>query len=849
MWRAALKGLLAKKLRLALTAASIVLGVGFVAGTYVLTDTMGRAFDELFRTVGSDTDVVVRSRSAFDVTGAGPGGGGTEGRRPLQERVLEVVRRVEGVAAARPDVQGYAQIVDPASGEVIGGMGPPTIGLSWDPASTVVTLRQGRAPEGPDEVAIDAATARAHDLELGDRVRILFTGPPGEFEIVGIAGFGEADNLAGATLAFFDLRTAQERFDKVGVYDAINVDAAEGVPAEELRERIQAVLPKGLEAVTSASVADENADAFKDALGFFRTALLVFAGISLFVGSFVIANTFSIVTAQRTRELALLRALGATRRQVTASVLLEAGIVGLLASAVGVGAGVGIGAGLRVLLEAFGVDLPGTGLQVRPRTVVVSLLAGTVVTLVASVVPARRAGRVAPVEALREGLAMPSEGSFRRRVALGTAVTVGGLLPLGYGLSGASSRAAELVGAGAALVFLGVASLSPLVARPAARLLGRPVAGLGIPARLGRENAMRNPRRTAATASALMIGLALVTMVTILSASLEASFTRALEETLRADLTVSAANFTPFSPEVAERIRAVPEVDAVSEFRQGAFRYRGRTGFVTAVDPGTIERVASLDIVEGSVSSLARGRVLVFEGVAGKHGLREGDTITLSFASVGPRRFVVGGLYGEDRLVGDWVVSIETFERLFTEQLDTFVLVRGAEGVSPHVLQRAVSAAVADFPGLDVQDQAAFREKQAGFVDQLLGLVTALLLLAVIIALAGIANTLGLSVLERTREIGLLRAVGMTRRQVRSMVRWESVIIAAFGAVLGLVVGLGFGVALQRALAAEGLTELAVPWARLGVSVVLAGLAGLLAAMGPARKAARLDVLEAVAYE
>lgn len=848
MWRAALRGLLAKKLRLALTVLSIVLGVGFVAGTYVLTDTMARAFDELFSTVASDTDVVVRATSAFDVTGQGAGGGGT-GRGTIPEGVLERVRSVEGVAGARPGVQGYAQLVDPATGEAIGGLGPPTIGLSWDPSSSVVALREGRAPEGPGEVVIDAATARTHDLRVGDRVRVLFIGPPGEFEVVGVAGFGETDNLAGDTVVYFSLPVAQERFDKVGVYDTISVDAAEGVSPERLRARVQAVLPEGVEAVTSGTVAGESAAAFEEGLGFFRTALLVFAGISLFVGSFIISNTFSILTAQRTRELALLRALGATRRQVTASVLLEAAVVGLVASALGVGVGVAIAAGLRALLAAFSIDLPSTGLQVVPRTVIASLAVGSLVTLVASLLPARRAAGVAPVEAMRDGGSPTVGAAMRRRLTVGAVLTVLGLLPLAYGLFGGSSSAAQLVGLGAALVFLGVAALSPLVARPAALVLGRPLVGLGMPGRLGRENAMRNPRRTAATASALMIGLALVTMVTILAASLKASFTRTLEETLRADLTITSSSFTPLSPEVAARLRAVPEVGGLSEFRHGFFRYRGRTEALTAVDPVGVGAVVSFDVVRGTPEALARGEVLVAADRARELGLRVGEEVALTFPIGGPGRLRVGGLYEPAPLLGDWVMSIPAFERRYPEQLDAFVLVKAAEGVSPAALRRAVEGALADYPSLDVQDQAAFRDKQAGFVDQLLGLVTALLLLAVVIALLGIANTLGLSIVERTREIGLLRAVGMTRGQVRAMVRWESVLIAVFGALLGLLVGVGFGVALQRALAGEGLSELDIPTARLGVYVVLAGLAGVVAAVAPARAAARLDVLRAIAYE
>jgi putative ABC transport system permease protein len=486
---------------------------------------------------------------------------------------------------------------------------------------------------------------------------------------------------------------------------------------------------------------------------------------------------------------------------------------------------------------------------VLPRTVLVSLAVGVLVTLLASALPARRAARVSPIEALRDGAERPGSSPLRRRLLAGGVVLALGLALLAVGLFGDVGSPAQLVGAGAAVTFLGVAALAPIAARPASLVLGRPLRGLGVPGRLGQENAMRNPRRTAATASALMVGLALVSMVTILSASLKASFTAALEETLRADLIVTSSSLQLFSPEVARRIRALPEIAAVAEFRQGLFRFRGQALLLTAVDPATVERVATLDLREGSLAALARGGVLVSSRAAREYGLSPGRAVTLTFPATGRERLVVGGVFGEDRLVGDWVVSLATYERRYPEQLDSFVLLRGADGVSPGALQRAVERAVADFPSLDVQDQAAFREKQAGFVDQLLNLVTVLLLLAVVIALVGIANTLGLSILERTREIGLLRAIGMTRRQLRSAVRWEAVIIAVFGALLGLVVGVGFGVALQRALAGEGLTELALPAGRLAVYVVMAGLAGVLAAVGPARKAARLNVLEAIAYE
>lgn len=848
MWRATWKSLLAKKVRLALTTLSVVLGVGFVAGTYVLTDTMSAAFDEVFQTAVANTDVIVRSESAFAATAAGPGGGGTEGREPIQQLVLDDVVAVEGVAAAHGEVAGYAQFVDPATDEAIGGFGPPTLGFSWDPDSTVVEIREGEAPRGSDEVAVDAGTAEDHGLGIGQQIEVLFEGPAREFTISAIVGFGDADNLAGATLALFDLPTAQQVFGKVGVFDAINVIGEDDAPVGELRARVQQVLPDGLEAVTATTVANENAQALSEGLGFFKTALLIFALISLFVGSFIIFNTFAIITAQRTRELGLLRALGASRTQVLASVLGEAAVIGLIASAVGLAAGVLIAIGLQALLSVFGIDLPSTSTQILPRTVVASFVVGTVVTVASAILPARRASKVAPVQALQDS--PPATGRpLRRRLVLGIVVTVLGGTMLAVGLFGGGSNAAATIGAGTVLTFLGIAVLAPLFARPLARAIGVPVARLGVPGKLGRENAMRNPRRTASTASALMIGLGLVAMVAILASSLKASFNAALQETLKADLTLTTTTFTPFSPEVADLVRAVPEVEAVSEVRQSGFRFDGRAAFMSGVDPQTIDDVALVELDAGRLESLGQGSVLVHRDVAEGQGLGVGDPVTLSFPAGGDREFVVGGILADDRLLGEWVVSVSTYEQVFTEQLDAFVLVKGTGGVTPAALQGAVEGAVTDYPNVEVQDQASFREKQAGFIDQLLGLVTALLALAILIAVFGIVNTLGLSIYERTRELGLLRAVGMTRRQVRSMIRWESVIIAVFGALLGIAIGVLFGWALQRALVDEGLSELAIPGTQLVVYLVIAGVMGVLAAVIPARRAAKLNVLQAISYE
>jgi len=760
------------------------------------------------------------------------------------------VRRVAGVSSAEGSVSGYAQMVDPKTGDAIGGVGPPTFGANWNlTANATLELRSGTPPTGPDQVVVDAATAKKYQLSLGQTIRILFQGPSREFRIVGIAGFGTADNLGGATLALFDTATAQQVLGKEGVVDEIDVVADPRVSDTELRARIGDALPSSVEAVTSTTVADENSQALKEGLGFFRTALLVFAFIALFVGAFIIFNTFSIIVAQRTRELALLRTLGATRRQVLTSVIVEAFAVGLFASVLGIVAGIGIAIGLQGLLAAFNIDLPSTSTQLEPRTIVVALLIGTVVTVFSSILPARRAAKVAPVQALRESQETTAAGSFGRRLLVGLLVTAGGVAALLYGLFGTPSNAGVLVGAGAAATFVGIAILSPLVAKPIAAAIGAPIRGLGVQGKLGRENAMRNPRRSASTASALMIGLGLVAMVAILAASLKASFDAALNDTLKADLVLSTSSFVPFSPDAAAKASEVPGVAAVSEFRQGGFRVNGSTAFLTAVDPSTVARVTSLKESPGSIQAIAEGDVLVFDEVAEKNVWSIGDTLPAAFGTVGRTPLTIGGTYGENRLVGNYVVSIGTYEKFFPEQLDSFVMVKLQPGADPQTVQRGIEDTTRSFGNIEVQDQTAFRDKQAGFINQLVGLITALLAMAILIALFGIVNTLGLSIFERTRELGLLRAVGMSRRQVRSMIRWESVIIAILGAVMGIAIGVAFGWSLQQALTSQGVTELRIPGGQLVLYLVLAGLAGVLAAILPARRAARLNVLRAISYE
>jgi len=843
VWRATFKSLLARKVRLLLTTLSVVLGVGFVAGTFVLTDTMNATFDQLFHNLTKNTDVIVQSRSAFDSAGSN----NADQREPMPDSIVHTIESVNGVAKAIPQVNGFAQIVDPATGKPIGGMGPPAIGASWsgDP-SEAITLRSGAAPHGPDETAIDAATARKYGIGLGDRVKILFEGPSHLFTVTGIVGFGQADNLAGATLAVFDFPTAQRVLDKVGLADAVDVQADPGISATTLRDRVAAVLPKGIEAITATDFADQQAGQIQSALGFFRTALLVFAVVALFVGGFIILNTFTIIVTQRTRELALLRAIGASRGQVTRSVLLEAATLGMVAGAIGVVAGIGIAVGLQALLGAFGIDLPSTSTQILPRTVIVSLAAGLLVTVIASVVPARRASAVAPVEALRADGA-PAARSLRRRVPAGIAVTAAGVGTLAYGLVGGG--ALLFVGLGAAVTFVGVAILSALIVRPAATAVGWPLRALGLPGRLGRENSRRNPRRTASTSGALMVGLGLMAFVAIFGASVRSSVDHVIADTVRADLFLSSSSFEGFGPDAAQVLRTLPQIDAVSEFRVVQARIAGGNATVTGVDPSSIGRVANLEMRSGSLGALRGDAVLVQADTAAEHGWSLGDPVRIEFARTGTQTFTLAGTYERDEIVGQYVIPMSAFEANVTTQLDQAVLATAAPGTSVAEAERAARSALTDFPNVQVRNQAEFRAQQAKQVDAAMSLITALLLLAVLISLFGIVNTLGLSIHERRHEIGLLRAVGMSRAQVRRMVLAESAIVALLGALLGTAVGIFFGWAVQRSLADHGVSQFAIPGGQLALYVALAAVAGVLAGFVPAVRASRLRILDAIAYE
>jgi putative ABC transport system permease protein len=836
MWKVTIKGLLAHKLRLGLTALAIVLGVTFISGTFVLTDTLHNTFTELFGNIYSKIDFQVRGVAQL-------GSGGNAVRNQLPESLLATVRGVPGVSAADGQVTGYAQFIN-HDGKAIQTGGAPTLGVSFvsDPRLSSLHLIAGGPPTTPDEVVMDAGTAQKYDFSVGQQVRILTAGPTRTFTITGIAEFGTANNLAGATLAAFTLPTAQAIAQEIGKLDTINVVAAPGASKSAVQQDIAKVLPPGVQVVTGQTVVNESTSSVDQALSFFSTALLVFAFISLFVGGFTIFNTFSIIVGQRTRELALLRIVGANRRQIFRSVLGEAAITGLVSSVIGLGLGVLAALGLQALLRGFGITLPPGSLVFAPRTVVVGLLVGVGVTVVAALGPARGAVRIPPVAALDDRRSGPT-ASLRRRFIGGTVLALVGVIMLAIGLA---KPAIALVGLGAVAIFIGTAILLPALARPLSSVIGRPLARLlREPGKLGRENSMRSPRRTAQTASALMVGLALVAAMSVFGASLSRSATSSADQAISADLIVTATGSGELSNSAASLASAVPGVTATSTVYQGQFEFQNSLSQLTAVSTDNLASTVILRMTSGTSAALAQGELLIDSTTARNKHLAVGDTVPVRFAQTGPATMRIGGIYESNALIGSYLVSSAFFLSHYPAQPPGALLLR----TNGSTVDNAVTSALAPFPNVQVQTRAQFEQAQVSSVNQILGLVYALLALAVLIALIGIVNTLMLSVFERTREIGLLRAVGMRRRQVRTMIRSEAVILAVFGAIIGIIIGTGMGVALVASLKNSGVTETVVPVSSLVIFLVIAAVLGLIAASWPARRAAKLDILAAIAAQ
>ncbi len=841
--RRLLRGALAQGARLFGTALAVALAVTLVSGTFILTDTVNAAFHQASADNGGTADVVVRSTSLFATQA-----NSLPEREPVPESLLSRVTSIAGVKAAWTAVQGYAELVD-KQGKPIDAKGLPTVGSAVTPD---VALAAGRAPTGPGEVAIDAETARKNGLQLGDRIKVLFSGSTQEFTIGGF--LQAAGDVVASTKAIFDQVTAQRVLGVEGKVDAIPVQAEPGVSAETLRARINAVLPDQYEAVTTAQVARESAESWTKAVAFLPTALLIFAAVALLVGAFIICNTFSILVAQRARELALLRSLGASPGQLTASVLCEAVAVGLVGSLVGVAAGFGAARGLLALFGRMGFQLPSATAVFLPRTAVIGVAAGVVVTVLAALAPARRATQVSPVGAMSGADGARTHGAGGRLV-VGAGAGIAGLATLLTGVLGGGARPTIAVGIGAVGMLVGIALLAPLVAGRAARIVGAPLVRLfGEPAFLGRENAMRSPRRTASTAAALMIGIGLVGVVAILAASVKASASRTVDDSLRADFVLTPTGLggavSGVPPAVVDRLRATPAVATVSEIRGGQWGLDGRTQTLLAVDPTTVTAMHEVDAASGAaVRRLDDAGVLVRDTVAERYGWRVGDKVPMTFARTGTRNMVLQGTFSTNAVRTDFVITLGAYKANYAQIFALSVDVALAPGVTPAAGRAEIERALADYPVVKVMDHAQVIAAQGDQVDRLLVPVTALLALSVVIALLGIANTLALSIHERTRELGLLRAIGMARRQLRSMVRSEAAIIACLGASLGIVVAVFFGWALVASMRALGVTELVFPIAQLAGLAGLATVAGMLAGVLPARKAAGLAVLDAISSD
>jgi putative ABC transport system permease protein len=854
MLRATLKSLLSRKVRLVLSGLAVVLGVMFVSGAFVLTDTLGRSFTDLFQNAYANVDVQVSPAPKLQ----GQEGGGRAQGLSLPASVRTQVEGMPGVASAvgRVGVPG-AQVVG-KDGKVLTSFGPPQLGVDWPGMSGNgnVVLRQGTGPQSDGQVTINGALASTAGLHVGDPVDIITptVSKKQAFTVVGIFGYsGGRDSLGGEQTVAFTLNQAQRlMLGGPDLFSSITVRKSGGITDAALRDRIKSQLGPDYVVQTGKELADATAKDIQTGLSFFNNVLLGFAGVALFVGIFLILNTFSIIVAQRTRELALMRAMGASKRQMVGSVMLEAFIIGLIASALGLLAGIGVGFALAwVFGHIGGSNLQLAGVGVPAAAVIGAFGVGITITLVAALMPALRAARVAPVAAMRE--AATADRPLTRISIIGGVVTAVGASLLALGLSGKahSSTLAAILG-GVLVSFIGVALLTPLLSKPVVSVLGRLFAW-SVPGQLGRRNSARNPRRTAITAAALMVGIALITGVNVILSSATTSITKLADKQVHADLIVSGQQSSQFPPtfdhEVLPKIQAIPGVAQVIGFYGDAAAVDGKLTGLTAVDnPPALHDIFGLTAASGTIDRIEPGQLLLDEKSAQDRGLHVGSQVKIQMQRGALRTFTLTGIYAKNDLANGWLLSSADATGFRSAQpSDAFI--RLAPGASVATVKSQVETLLADNPQVSVTDRSQFVKQQTSGFDTILTMIQILLALAILIAVLGIVNTLALSVLERTRELGLLRAIGLRRWQAMRMVTVEAVVISVFGALLGLAVGCGLGAAVVRALRDDGFTDLAFPWSQMVVYLVLAGFVGVFAAILPAIRAARINVLAAIAYE
>jgi len=838
------------KRRLAGSMIAVVLGVAFLAGTLLLGDTLKANFDKLFTTANGGTDVILRGSTQI-------GSDINQSRSGIDASLLGLARSTPGVADAVPYVQGFGQLVG-SNGKRIGGNGPPTTAANWVgvPSLNPYRIVAGRAPRADNEVVINRGAAKKGKLHLGGTTTLL-TPRPLRVTIVGISTFGTADGFGPSTFTAMTLHAATTYVtDDPSKVTEILIKAAPGVSAQRLIGELQPRLPTGVQAITGTDLANENiSDINSGFLGFLRSALTGFAVIALLVAVFSIYNTFSILAAQRARTSALLRAIGATRRQVITVGLTEALAVGVLGSVAGWAAGIGIAAGLKGVFSGFGFALPAGGLVFRGSSAAIAVLAGITATLVAGVVPALRSSRVPPVAALRDQAAERRTVSVFR-AAVGAAMTAGGVTALV--LAAVRPGPVSLAAAGAVLALVGMVVFGPIAARPAVALLGAPIARTrGVTGTLARENSMRNPRRTAATAAALLIGVAVVAMFTVVAASLKASAAHGVDRALTADIVVDTPGFGGgvssqrgrLDPAIGARLSTVDGVQVATGLDGGDALIGGKAHAVTVADPARAGQVLDLGVTSGALAAMTPASLAVSADAAKSNHWHVGSTAPIIYPDGAHGTVTVAAIYSHPDITGDYLLTAAGWARHTDQAVVSKILVKLRPGTDVAAAKDAITAATSSYGAPRVQDRAEYRSSATSSVNTFLGLIYVMLALAIVIALMGISNTLSLSIHERTRELGLLRAVGQTRAQARAMVRWESVLVAVFGTVGGVGLGALLGWSFVKAAGSTTLSVFSAPPAQLAAFVVVGAVAGTLAGVRPARRAARLSVLRAISAE
>ena len=834
---------LARKGRLVLTSLAIILGTGFLSGTLIFSDTLNKTFDRLFADVFRDVDAYVRSSQFVEV------GFGGEQRAQTPITALETVLGVDGVEDATGDIQAFARIIAKDGTPMGSDNGPPTFGgIATESMAGLWTIEDGRLPVGPTEMVMDAATAKNADYVIGDRVRVTAQKGSRSFTLVGIANYGDVSSPGGATFALFDQPTASEFLLREGYVDAFLIKGDGSLSDEELAQRITSSFDPSLklETLTGAQITKETQDQIGQVLSFLTIFLTAFSLIALGIGCFVIYNVFSITIAQRLRENALLRAIGASRRQVSTSMFVEAGVIGVIGSLLGFASGIGLSQALSALLNAFGVEIPTKGLSVSVSTFIVTVVVGTIVTLLSAIFPALRAGRVPPLAALRD-TALEVVDKRVRRVIIGIVVSGLGALGITATALGGSNN---YLGVGILFVFAGVIIVGPAIAKPVALGLGRPIeAWRGVTGSMARQNAARNPKRTARTAAPVLIGVALVTAFTAFAASLRAEIRDTIGSSFRGDFALSVDNqgFGGIPLSVTDQIAELPEVSQATGIGFVSVKFGDDTRFAVVIDPTTTGGLYDFTMVEGRQETLSKTGVLVSQTVATNRALSVGSMLPITLLDGDVVNAKVEGIFDGEGTFGNYVVNRELFAGTSTPLFNNYVYVVKAPGVTDEALEASVGTVTTELGIGTLQSREAFIDAQAAQVNQILGLIYGLLTLSIFIAVVGIVITLLLSVFERTREIGLLRAVGMTRSQVRTTVRWESVITSLYGAVVGVLLGIVMGAVLIGVLADGGLSAFRLPVTGTIVILVLSFFIGVLASIYPARRATKVDVMRAIA--